>query len=567
MAESGGDETYENRLFEVAERLQVPDSTLQITRVRLDRLGGDADIEEGQLDSIAPAVLALSCREDGLPLSDQRIVEAWLDVLDEDIEAGSVDVDRLPEQIEAVADRLDIDHPPARPDRLLDRYAEAFDTAEALVAVAHRILADAYEESPRAVAEASSPSETAAAALVLAAEINNVDGYGPSDVADVGAAGGVTIKNRFKAFRDALGENTLLSDERYRVEAVDADAESGDTGTEPTATEPGEDQAPIANAESAEPDEEDASTAATETDAAAEPDETAETTEPDESARTDEGAETVDADEASEGARATETDGEGTPETEGGAQASVERIQQEVDALTEAVDVDASQRLFARGLVSEAADDVTVEAESEFAGAALIASSRLNDGDLDPSTVAAEREFEPRALYQWIDRLEETTDVDIPRRSATDVVEDLVAELDLSEAVHEESRRTIEQYRPADDGSFAAPELAAGAVFFAATTVREPVDVDELAEAIGFEPANVSDAMNSVFVSLCRDLLRGEIEYDECGWTDELLESDQIAAIGDPHTGRVVAAAKTYIAGREGDVVDDGTLDVLLAED
>ncbi|WP_181685867.1 hypothetical protein [Halorhabdus salina] len=550
MAESSDSDTYENRLFEVAEQLQVPDSTLQISRVRLDRLGGDADIEEGQLDSIAPAVLALSCREDGLPLSDQRIVETWLDVLDEDIEVGSVDADRLPDQIEAVADRLDIDHPPARPDRLLDRYAEAFDASEALVAVAHRILADAYAESPRAVAEASSPSETAAAALVLAAEINSVDGYGPSDVADVGAAGGVTIKNRFKAFRDALGEDTLLSSERYRVEAADVDAATGEPGTEPAAeevaTEIGDDQAPISDAESSQPSEPDVAAETTETPAADQPDET---------------------DEPAEPATTTDTDSNGDPEAKESPKATVQSIQQEIDGLAAAVDAGASLRLFARGLVSEAAEDVAVDAASEFAGAALIASGRLNDGDLDPGTVAAERAFEPRALYHWIDRLDERSDVDIPRRSATDVVEDLVVELDLSETVQEESRRAIEQYRLDADGSFAAPELAAGAVFFAATTVGEPVDVDELADAIGFAPENVSDAMNSVFVSLCRGLLRGEIEYDECSWTDELLDSDHIAEIGDSHTGRVVAAAKTYIAGREGETVDDGTLDVLLAED
>ncbi|QGN07508.1 hypothetical protein Hrd1104_09445 [Halorhabdus sp. CBA1104] len=558
MAESDGDETYENRLFEVAEHLQVPDSTLQISRVRLDRLGGDADIEEGQLDSIAPAVLALSCREDGLPLSDQHIVETWLDVVDEEIDAGSVDAGRLPEQIEAVADRLDIDHPPARPDRLLDRYAEAFDTSAELVAVAHRILDDAYEASPRAVAEASSPSETAAAALVLAAESNSVDGYGPSDVADVGAAGGVTIKNRFKAFRDALGEDTLLSSERYRVDAIDADTVTDADSTEPPAnreaTETGDDQTPIADAEPSPAGEPDVAVETRPTSVTDHSAETSETQADDHSAEPSQVPEPE-----------TDTDGDAEPETQDHPDATVEDIQQEVDGLATAVDADASLRLFARGLVSEAAVDVAAQEASEFAGAALIASSRLNDGDLDPGTVAAERSFEPRALYHWIDRLDERADVEIPRQSATDVVADLVAKLDLSETVDEESRRTIEQYRP-DDGSFAAPELAAGAVFFAATTVREPVDVDELADAIGFAPENVSDAMNSVFVSLCRGLLRGEIAYDECGWTDELLESDHIAEIGDSHTGRVVAAAKTYIAGREGENVDDGTLDVLLAE-
>lgn len=575
MAGSEADQTYESRLLDVADRLQVPDSTLQITRVRLDRLAGESDVDEIQLERIAPAVLALSCREDGLPLTDADIVESWVSLLEDPGEVG-LDPDRLPEQIEAVADRLGIDQPPARPDVLLGEYADALEVSDALETVAHRLLRDAYRAAPRIVAEASSPSETASAALVLAADVNEIEELGPSDVAAVGSAGGVTIKNRYKAFRDALGEE-VLADERYRAAAVEVTDESRDTRSEP-------DETPVDDADgpdAVEADGEGASEAAPDVAADACLDVVHETF-PDELPTTATVAEAVDAPEDAvaaqleslaedgdiEARRAGETvawlpgDGE-----ELGADLAVEAVQEEIDALVEELGVDASIRLFARGLVSDADGAVPVENAGEFAGAALIASSRVNDGDLDPATVAAERDFEPRALYEWLDRVDEIADVEIPQRSPVDVVESLVADLDLSDRVREESLQTLEHYSPEEDGAFAAPELAAGAVFFAATTIREPIDVDELADSTGFGTDSVSDAMNSVFVSLCRRLLRGEIAYEECSWTDELLESDHIAEIGDPHTGRVVAAAKTYIAGREGEHVDEGTLDVLLAED
>ena len=602
MAGSGSDQTYESRLYDVAERLQLPDSTLQITRVRLDRLSGEPDVDATQIDRIAPAVLALSCREDGLPVTDRDIVEPWVELLD-DPEGLGLDPERLPEQIEAVADRLDIDHPPERPDVLVERYADALDLPASIGTVAGQILRDTFREAPRTVAEASSPGETAGAALVLAMETNGAEGFGPSDVADVGSAGGVTIKNRYKSFRDALGEEAL-SAERYQASVVeetsnteaaepdtdessldadapgadgsasDADAETVETeNSEPSAGEGDDSDATGTNGGGPAEDASDVSAQAC-LDVVRE-------TFPEELPTTSTVAETLDAaeelvgdrlealaeDGEIEARRAGETVAWIPGEEELGTDLTIDAVQSEVDALSDTLDVEASLRLFARGLVSDAAEDVPVEDAAEFAGAALIASSRLDDGDLDPATVAGERDFEPRALYTWLGHLGDVADVDIPQRGPSDIVKSLATDLDLSDRVREESLRTLEHYRPEEDGSFAAPELAAGAVFFAATTVRESIDVNELADSIGFEASHVSEAMNSVFVSLCRRLIRGDIDYDECSWTDELLESDHIAEIGDPHTGRVVAAAKTYIAGRENEHVDEGTLDVLLAED
>ncbi|WP_136689309.1 hypothetical protein [Halorhabdus amylolytica] len=589
MAGKESNESYESRLYDVAERLQIPDSTLQITRVRLDRLSGESEVDTAQLDRIAPAVLALSCREDGLPITDRDIVEPWVALL-ADPENSGLDPGHLPEQIEAVADRLDIDHPPERPDVLVGRYADALDMPDAVGTVAGRILRDTFQKAPKIVAEASSPGETAGAALVLAAEANGAEGFGPSDVADVSAAGGVTIKNRYNAFRDELGEEALNA-ERYQAAAVEAtsDADAREPDAQPPATDVDADgeSGDATATDGAETDTSDAAEANGdgEADSAVSAGECMDAVHemfPDELPTTATVAEALDAPEepvgnrletlADDGELAARRAGETVAWIPGDreeldANLTIDAVQGEVDALAETLGVDASLRLFARGLVSDAVEDVPVEDGAEFAGAALVASSRLNDGDLDPATVATERDFEPRALYTWIGRLGETADVDIPQRGPSDVVESLAEDLALSDRVREESLRTLDHYRPEENGSFAPPELAAGAVFFAATTVREPIDVDELADSIGFETSHVSDAMNSVFVSLCRRLIRGEIDYGESPWTAELLESDHIAEIGDPHTGRVVAAAKTYIAGREDEHVDEGTLDVLLAED
>lgn len=576
MAESGANETYEDRLFDVAETLQIPDNTLQITRVRLDRLSGEADIDETHLDSIGPAVLALSCREDGLPLPDDTIVDAWDERRNSEEVRQSAAENNLPEQIAGVAERLNIDHPPARPDTLVDRYIEELDAPEQLATVARRVLTDTYSKNPRVVAEASSPSETAGAAIVLAAELNDLDGYGANDVSDIGGVGGVMIKNRYSKFLDTLDDETLESAERYRL--PDSVRDSDDA----TAESPTEAQAPPESSPSAEADgngktarEGEALTPEACMDVVNErfPDELPTTTTVAE--ELDASADVV-GDRLQTLANEGELDAKRAGETvawipgereELGAELTIDAVQKEVDAIADATGIDAALRLFARGLVSDAAEDVPVDDASEFAGAALIASSRLNDGDLTPDRVASEREFQPRTLYTWLDQLGDIADVDIPRREPADVVESLVSDLGLSETVREESLRSIEHYRPADDGSLSAPELAAGAVFFASTTIREPIDLEELADSIGFAPANVSDAMNSVFVSLCRRLVRGEIAYEECSWTADLLESDHIAEIGDPHTGRVVAAAKTYIAGREGEHVDEGTLDVLLGNE
>jgi hypothetical protein len=121
--------------------------------------------------------------------------------------------------------------------------------------------------------------------------------------------------------------------------------------------------------------------------------------------------------------------------------------------------------------------------------------------------------------------------------------------------------------RFADGDDYTAAELASGVVMFAATVGRSDVDAEDISAISGAGPAYVTDAMNSVVVSLCRGLVRGEYDYDDCSWTTNLLESELSPSIGDSTTGRVIALAQTYTAGREASHVDESTLQAVLTDD
>lgn len=242
-------------------------------------------------------------------------------------------------------------------------------------------------------------------------------------------------------------------------------------------------------------------------------------------------------------------------------------VQNEVDELAATLELDASLRVFARGLVSDAVETLSVENADEMAGAALLAACRIQDIDVDAAAIADAGGFEPRLLYTWLDKLAETVDVEIPRESAESLAETIADELELDESVREEGLRAIEQYEPRDDDlSFTAGELAAGGMFFAATVSGVSVDVADLSAVSGADAEYVTDAMNDILVSLCLALVRGELDYDETPWTGDLLDSDLSQDFGDREVQTAIALAKTHVAGRESQPVDEATIDVLVGE-
>ena len=514
---STSDNSVKSRLVQVGDQLQIPSDTLQITLVRLDQLRNEPDVAEEGFDEAAAAALALSCREDGLPISELDIESAWSSTFD----SADREISMSYQQLEAVASYIDMDEVPSHPNELVRNIGDAVDMPEELVNVAHRLLHDAFEADPTVVAGGPSPAATAGAVLSLAAVLNGQGDDFPQD--RFGQATGtseVTVRNRCEDLRELLGEEQLR-DEKYTV-AVESDAAASDTTESDTA-----------------------GTDATATGSSSDSQST-----------------------AADGAGATETASDSDSDTDepaAGGDLTVDAVEGEIDALVEELGMGASARLLARGMVSDAVKAVDGGDSAELAATMVVAASRMEEGDVDAVDVAGLRSFEPRVVPQWLDTLDAAVDVDIPRRGPEDIIEDLVAELGLPDAVHEEAMVTLDRF---DDGAdYTAAELASGVVMFAATVGRSDVTAEEISAISGAGPAYVNDAMNSVVVSLCRGLVRGEFEYDECSWTANLLESELSTAIGDSATGRVIALAQTFVAGREGSHIDESTLGAILTDD
>jgi transcription initiation factor TFIIIB Brf1 subunit/transcription initiation factor TFIIB len=517
---STSEDSVKSRLVEVSDQLQIPSDTLQITLVRLDQLRNEPDVTEDNLDDTAAAALALSCREDGLPVSEGDIADAWTATLSSD---RDINISR--QQLEAVSSYIDMDEVPAHPKAMVRSFGEAVEMSEELVDVARRILQDSFEADPTVVAGGPTPAATAGAVLALAALVNGEsDTYDIATLGRASGAGEVTVQNRSRDLRELLGEERL-QDDRYQV-ATTSSGSSSESSTEGSQS---------ASAESS-------------------------------------GSQSTSDSSSAEGSssQSTAADGAGASagQTASEPSLSVEDVEAEIDDLVDDLDIGPSTRLLARGMVSDAVKAIDSAAADELAATMVVAASRMEEGDVDAVEAAEARSFQPRSISQLLDTLDDVVDVDIPRRDPADIVENLVSELGLSESVHEESLTSLERYDAAEnDADYTTAELGSGAVLFAATVGRAQVDAADLSAISGADPEFITDAMNSIVVSLCLGLVRGDIAYEDCAWTTDLLESELSPNIGDAYTGRVIAVAQTYTAGREGRHIDDSTLDVVFADD
>jgi len=572
---SASEDSVDRRLLEVAERLQIANDTLQITQVRLNQLSNEPDVDEDNLDGVAATALALSCREDGLPVSEHDIEKAWSETL------GSADgeVTISHQQLEAVGSYLDIDEVPPHPNALVKGFGEAVEMPEELINVAHRLLYDCFEVNPSVIASGTSPAATAGAVLSLAASINDeTESYGQDALGKVSGTNEITIRNRREVFEDLLGEDRL-QDDRYRVgpDASAAETPQQSTAADGAGTTGRPTDQTAAETESVESGDD---TPETEQKEGSKFLETVRSMYPDELPTTESVAEAHDASIDAVSAALAELSTNGTIEQKRAGSVTVwvpaegdtndadltgDAVETEVDSLVEELDIGASTRLLARGMVSDAVDDVAVEDAAELAGAVVVAAARMEELDTDTVDVAQLREFEPRVITRWLDTLEEAVDVEIPRPGADEIVDEVADELGLSTELREESLTSLDRY--SGDEKYTPAELGAGAVMFAATVGATELDVDEVSAITGADTGHITDAMNSVVVSLCLGLVRGDIEYEDCSWTTELLESELSPEIGDSYTGRVIALTKTYTAGREARSVDDGTVDIVLGEE
>jgi len=563
MATNTDGDSIEGRLDAVAERLGIPQNTVQITRVRLDRLETEPDVGEAAMHDVAAAALALSSREDGLPITDAEIVEAWADVAGED-PAAAPDGEAFGERVASIAAALEIDGVPPQPTELVWEYGEQLGMEETLSAAATRLFRDLYETAPTVVANGTRPASTVAAALLLAADVNETEGVTLRELGDVSGAGEVTVRNRYRDLREAY-ESADLAADRYEI---DGDATVTRPGQPATATdgtgEPGaqeEAQGDAGGAQAAGQDATDPESAERERTGNGAGGDGAQATDGQAAQGTDSEAGQEGDDHAEGTADDQETPGPG--DGEGGADVTVATVEEEIDALSEELSVDPSVRLFARGMVSDAVGDVEDLTASELAAAALVAGARREDAALDATDVADSRDFDARAISGALDQLDAAIGVDIPRRDPGEFVAELTDALDVSSTVREEAERALSSFDAADE-DYTARELAAGAVGFAVAVGDADADVEAVAEAACADIEYVSDAMSDVLVAQCLGLVSGDLVYEECFWTSELLSSNLPAVIGDSSAGPAISVAMTYVAGREGESVDDETLEVLL---
>lgn len=567
MATNTDGDAIEGRLDAVAERLGIPQNTIQITRVRLDRLEAEPDVEEAAMHDVAAAALALSSREDGLPITDTEIVEAWAEVGGED-PAGAPDRGAFGDQVASIAGALEIEAVPPQPTELVWEYGERLDMEETLIAAATRLFRDLFEVVPTVVANGTRPASTVAAVLLLAADVNETDGVTLRELGDASGAGEVTVRNRYRDLREAY-ESADLAADRYEIDGDAAVARPGQRATATDGTgEPGAGTAP-ADAEGGE-----AAPAAGQDGAGQ--GQAEQSLAEDGTAAGRGGAEQGQAEQSqaedgtAAGQAATEADGQvetGADEAEAStADITVDAVEDEIDALSDELSIDPSVRLFARGMVSDAVGDVVDLRASELAGAALVAGARREDADLDATDVADSRDFDARAISRALDQLDDAIDVDIPRRDPGEFVEELTDALDVPATAREEADRALAGFEVGDE-DYTARELAAGAVGFAVTVGSADADVDAVADAAGANVEYVSAAMSDVLVAQCLGLVSGDVTYEECSWTGDLLASDLPSAIGDSTAGPAISVAMTYVAGREGEPVDGETLEVLLEGD
>jgi transcription initiation factor TFIIIB Brf1 subunit/transcription initiation factor TFIIB len=522
-------DSIEQQLSDVSARLGLADTTVEITRVRLDKLRSVPELEDKPLTLVAATTLALSCREDGAPVTVGEIAQAWSETLEE----GTIEQEEISSMFGPVAQHLEIQGTPPQPRAIIERFGSNLDMPDPLIVVANHLLEDLYEKDPELVAKGPAPSSTAAAALFLAAQVNEYGGIDENSLSDTAGTGQLSIRNHAEQIQETIGRNELANNSRYHaVPEEEAPEQQAESEPVPTGADGGNAAEEPADATEPEP-------------------------EPDE--RDDE-AESEDTDEADE------ADADEADETEGSV--TVEAVQEEIDALAEGLDLDASLRVFARGLVSDVVDDLPAESAEEMAGATVLAASRIQDvDDLIAADIAAEREFEPRLLFNSLDTLSGSVEMEIPTEDLESFVDRLIEELGLDDAVKSETMDALDQSGlEGDAGDYTPAELAAGGLYFAGTIGGAAVDPEELGSVVGADPEYVTHVRNDILTSLSLLLVRGDLDYEETSWTVDLLELDLEDGFDDPAAENAVAIAKTYVSGRESQAVDDVTIDTLRRE-
>jgi transcription initiation factor TFIIIB Brf1 subunit/transcription initiation factor TFIIB len=588
-------DSTEQQLATVCESLGVPDSTVERARERLSRLRNVPALEDRRWPVVGAAVLSLTCREDGLPILVADIAAAWSQTLPGD---ERIEPEEMTGLFGTLVPELDRQGTPPQPRALIERYGDDLGLSDGVIVVANRLLVDLFAEAPDLVADGDSLHGTVGAILYIAAKLNGVDEVTESKISDVLGTGQVTVHNRSRTFRDTLGKERLAGSDRYLLPTdtngasegedaprADAAEASGEVAATDGAADPGDaDDDPADAGGDGAVASADGTTDAAGDDAPQAGDGDAEAVVrslfPDELPTTDRVAEemAVAVDAAASQLEAGEADGElernraGTTDVwlpgdrEGlTPDLTEDAVQHEVDEIVDALELDASLRVFARGLVSDAVDSLSVENAAEMGGAAVLAACRVQDIEVDATEIADAGEFEARVLYTWVEKLAESVDVDVPRPEPETFAERFAESLDMTAAVEDASLDALETFEPPeDDHGFTAPELAAGAIAFAAVVDDGDLDAEAVSEASGVATEHVEATSEAILASLSRSLVLGEVDEEE-DWTTDLLAVEVPADVG-ADTRATVTLAKSYVAGRDGESLNEDVVDAVVPE-
>ncbi|MFB6179998.1 MAG: hypothetical protein ABEI77_09775 [Halorientalis sp.] len=224
----------DQQLSRVCDALGIPETTAQTARDRHERVRSVTVLEDKRDAVVGAAVLSLTAREAGLPITVATIADAWSNALD----GQGIEPDEITSLFGVLTANLAFQGTPPQPRALIERFGKDLGLPDGIIVVANRILVDVFTEDPTMIAEGTSPDGIAGSILYLAAKLNGYEDISESDISDTLGTGQFTVQNRGKKIRDTLGKERMATDDRYHLDPQTGAPKAADTPAEPPAQAP-----------------------------------------------------------------------------------------------------------------------------------------------------------------------------------------------------------------------------------------------------------------------------------------------------------------------------------------
>lgn len=227
MVETRSGERAKERTAAVGASLHLPEATVTTAKTMFDQVHSELDFEGRKADQLAAAALTIACKNASLPVTVNDITNEWSEVADD--QTGDFPVKFVSRRLDTVSETTGVSPPPTDPTGLTRRYAQELNVPKRVATAADNILQDLMESSPEIITRGTAPSGNAAAALYLAARVNDARlEFTQSDIGDVADVTEVTIRNRYQEMAEALGGEASMSDsERYALKVESDDEKAG----------------------------------------------------------------------------------------------------------------------------------------------------------------------------------------------------------------------------------------------------------------------------------------------------------------------------------------------------